>query len=158
MKTFLSLVATDLLQRFGSNMHDVTVVFPGKRASIFMNQELALASDTPVWAPRYITMSDLFYHLSPYVAADPIDSITTLYQIFSQTVLTVEKQEDYSLDKFWSWGEVILSDFDDIDKHLANAEAIFSNVYELMQLESLDFLTDEQKQTLQHFFQNLSKE
>jgi hypothetical protein len=158
MKTFLSLVANDLLQRFGTNMHNVTVVFPGKRASLFLNQELALASSTPVWAPRYITMSDLFYSLSPYVKADPIDSIATLYQIFSQTILTEEMQEEYSLDKFWGWGEIILSDFDDIDKHLADAKAIFSNVYELMQLESLDYLTDEQKSTLQHFFRNFSSE
>ena len=158
MKTFLSLVARDLLQRFGTNMHDVTVVFPGKRASLFLNQELAMASDTPVWAPRYITMSDLFYRLSPYVKADPIDSITSLYQIFSQTILSEEMQEEYTLDKFWGWGEIILSDFDDVDKHLADAEAIFLNVYELMQLESLDYLTDEQKQTLQHFFRNFSTE
>ena len=158
MKTFLSLVANDLLQRFGTNMHNVTVVFPGKRASLFLNQELALASDTPVWAPRYITMSDLFYSLSPYVKADPIDSIATLYQIFNKTILSEEMQEDYSLDKFWGWGEIILSDFDDIDKHLADAEAIFSNVYELMQLENLDYLTNEQKETLQHFFRNFSTE
>ena len=158
MKTFLSLVAKDLLQRFGTNMHDVTVVFPGKRASLFLNQELALASETPVWAPRYITMSDLFYSLSPYVKADPIDSISALYQIFSKTILTEEMQEEYTLDKFWGWGEIILSDFDDVDKHLADAEAIFLNVYELMELESMDYLTDEQKQTLQHFFQNFSTE
>lgn len=158
MKTFLSLVARDLLERFGTNMHDVTVVFPGKRASLFLNQELAMASDIPVWAPRYITMSDLFYRLSPYVKADPIDSITSLYQIFSQTILSEEMQEEYTLDKFWGWGEIILSDFDDVDKHLADAEAIFLNVYELMQLESLDYLTDEQKQTLQHFFRNFSTE
>jgi len=158
MKTFLSLVAQDLLQRFGTNMHDVTVVFPGKRASLFLNQELALASETPVWAPRYITMSDLFYSLSPYVKADPIDSISALYQIFSKTILTEEMQEEYTLDKFWGWGEIILSDFDDVDKHMADAEAIFLNVYELMELESLDYLTDEQRQTLQHFFQNFSAE
>ena len=158
MKTFLSLVAKDLLQRFGNNMHDVTVVFPGKRASLFLNQELALASDKPVWAPRYITMSDLFYSLSPYVKADPIDSIATLYQIFSQTILSEGMNEEYTLDKFWGWGEIILSDFDDVDKHLADAEAIFLNVYELMELESLDYLTDEQKQTLQHFFRNFSTE
>jgi len=158
MKTFLSLVANDLLHRFGNNMHDVTVVFPGKRASLFLNQELAMASDVPVWAPRYITMSDLFYSLTPYVKADPIDSIASLYQIFSKTILTEEMQEEYTLDKFWGWGEIILSDFDDVDKHMADAETIFLNVYELMQLESLDYLTDDQKQTLQHFFQNFSAE
>ena len=158
MRTFLSLVAKDMLQRFGNNMHDVTVVFPGKRASLFLNQELAMASDTPVWAPRYITMSDLFYSLSPYVKADPIDSIATLYQIFTKTILSEQMQEEYTLDKFWGWGEIILSDFDDVDKHLADAEAIFLNVYELMELESLDYLTDEQKKTLQYFFQNFSTE
>ena len=158
MKTFLSLIAKDLLQRFGTNMHDVTVVFPGKRASLFLNQELALASETPVWAPRYITMSDLFYSLSPYVKADPIESITSLYQIFSKTILSEEMQEEYTLDKFWGWGEIILSDFDDVDKHLADAKSVFLNVYELMELESLDYLTDEQKQTLKHFFQNFSTE
>ena len=158
MKTFLSLVANDLLQRFGTNMSNVTVVFPGKRASLFLNQELALASEKPVWTPRYITMSDLFYSLSPYIKADPIDSITSLYQIFSKNFLEEEMQEGYSLDKFWGWGEIILSDFDDVDKHMADANAIFSNVYELMQLESLDYLTDEQKSTLQHFFRNFSTE
>ncbi|MCR4591720.1 MAG: PD-(D/E)XK nuclease family protein [Bacteroidaceae bacterium] len=158
MKTFLSLVANDLLQRFGTNMSNVTVVFPGKRASLFLNQELALASEKPVWTPRYITMSDLFYSLSPYIKADPIDSITSLYQIFSKNFLEEEMQEGYSLDKFWGWGEIILSDFDDVDKHMADANAIFSNVYELMQFESLDYLTDEQKSTLQHFFKNFSTE
>ena len=158
MKTFLSLVANDLLQRFGTNMSNVTVVFPGKRASLFLNQELALASEKPVWTPRYITMSDLFYSLSPYIKADPIDSIASLYQIFSKNFLEEEMQEGYSLDKFWGWGEIILSDFDDVDKHMADANAIFSNVYELMQLESLDYLTDEQKFTLQHFFRNFSTE
>lgn len=158
MKTFLSLVANDLLKRFGTNMRNVTVVFPGKRASLFLNQELALACETPVWTPRYITMSDLFYSLSPYVKADPIDSIASLYQIFSKTILTEEMQEEYSLDKFWGWGEIILSDFDDVDKHLADAKAIFSNVYELMQLESLDYLSKEQKETLEHFFKNFSTE
>lgn len=158
MKTFLSLVAKDLLGRFGNNMRDVTVVFPGKRASIFLNQELALASPQPVWAPRYTTMSDLFYRLSPYVAADPIDSIVALHGIFCSTLSVEEMEDHYSLDKFWSWGEVILSDFDDIDKHLADAEAIFANVYELHQLESLDYLTEEQRETLRHFFGNFTAE
>lgn len=156
MKTFLSTVARDLLGRFGTNMRDVTVVFPGKRASIFLNQELALASPTPVWAPRYTTMSDLFHRLSDFIPADPIDSIVALHHIFCSTLPGRDVQEHYSLDKFWSWGEVILSDFDDVDKHLGDAKAIFSNVFELHQLESLDYLTEEQRQTLSRFFGNFS--
>ena len=60
METFIRLVAQDLLRRFGTNLRDVTVVFPNKRASLFMNQQLAAIAGQPVWAPRYRTISELF--------------------------------------------------------------------------------------------------
>ena len=84
--TFLSLVAKDLLERFGSDMHSVTVVFPSKRAGLFLTQELERLSDTPVWAPSYTTMGDLFQSLSTRLTADPIDAICTLYDIYLQHV------------------------------------------------------------------------
>ena len=52
MNTFLSAVARDLTARFGSNLHDVTVVFPGKRASLFLNQELVGTGKSPLWEPE----------------------------------------------------------------------------------------------------------
>lgn len=155
MKSFLNTVAGDLTARFGNNLRGVTVVFPGKRAGIFLNRELAKVSDAPVWAPEYTTMGGLFGRMTGLVAADPIDSVNTLYGIYREAVAG-DGEPPLSLDKFWSWGEVILSDFDDIDKHLADAGAIFSNVYDLHRLESMDFLTEEQQATLEHFFSNFS--
>lgn len=151
MKTFLNIVASDLLRRFGNNLRNVTVVFPGKRASIFLNQELALISKEPVWTPRYATMGSLFGRLTDLATADSIDSICSLYQVYCEVM---KDDTPETLDKFWSWGEVILSDFDDIDKHLANAEAVFSNIKELKELESFDYLTDEQRKVLGNFFSN----
>lgn len=157
--TFLSLVAKDLLERFGSDMHSVTVVFPSKRAGLFLTQELERLSDTPVWAPTYTTMGDLFQSLSTRLTADPIDAICTLYDIYLQHVgPDIAAQEGpealarETLDRFWGWGEVILSDFDDIEKHLADADRIFKHVRELAELDGIDFLDDEQKQALVRFF------
>ena len=165
MKTFLNLVATDLLQRFGTDLSRVAMVFPGKRAGIFLNGELARiaarrrsdgkAEPSPVWLPQYTDMPRLFGELSDCVAADPIDSITTLYGIYHE-ILTSQGEEPQSIDKFWSWGEIILSDFDDVDKHLAKAEAVFANVYDLHCLDDLGYLTQEQHDTLAHFFGNFS--
>ncbi len=155
--TFLHLVAKDMLCRFGIDMKDVTVVFPGKRAGIFFNQELAKCSKVPVWTPRYVIMSDLFRQLSTLQTADSIDSICTLYQIY-QEVMMRNGEEAESLDQFWGWAEVILSDFDDLDKHMADAKSVFSNVYDLQQLDSLDYLTEEQAETLKNFFQHFSLE
>ena len=157
MKSFLDIMAEDLLRRYRDDLSKVAVVFPGKRAGIFLNKALAATHGGPVWAPEYTTMGGLFGRLSTLVPADPIDSITMLYSIFKDELLK-EGGDVMTLDKFWSWGEVLLSDFDDVDKHLADAKAVFANVSDLQELESWDFLTDEQRETLRHFFGNFRKE
>lgn len=154
-KTFLQLVAEDLLGKFGRNLSGTTVVFPGKRASLFLNQELAFQSEEPVWTPRYMTIGDMFQNLSPYETADPLDSICTLYQIFHHLMGEEDKE---TLDQFYGWGEIILSDFDDIDKHLKSAKDIFRNVRELKELDNLEYLEKEQITILKHFFENFSTE
>ena len=60
MQSFLQIVAADLYRRFNGQFEDVTVVFPNKRASLFFNQYLFDIVGHPVWAPRYMTISELF--------------------------------------------------------------------------------------------------
>ena len=155
MKSFLSLIASDLLAHFTNDMRDVTVVFPGKRAGMFLNRELALLSDKPVWAPQYCMMGDLFKTLTPLQVADPLECIYQLYSVM-QEVLGGSYTE--TLDEFWSWGEVLMADFDDIDKHLANAQAIFTNIADQERLKNLDYLDDYQRETLKRFFGRFSLE
>ena len=152
MKKFLELVAEDLLKTYGNNLSRVTVVLPGKRARLFMNQYLAQQSDKPVWAPHYQTIDELFLELSPYRKAEQIETVCLLYKIYSQLV-----EDPEPLDEFYSWGEIILSDFDDIDKHLAPADKIFANVYDLHAIQE-DYLTPEQETALKEFFSNFSRE
>lgn len=149
---FLAKVSQNLLDTFGNNLSQVTVVIPGKRARLFMNQYLAQQSDKPVWAPRYQTIDELFLELSHFKKAEQIETVCLLYKIYSQ--LTDNPQP---LDEFYSWGEIILSDFDDIDKHMAPANKIFANVYDLHAIES-DYLTPEQETALKEFFDNFSIE
>ena len=153
MKSFLSLIAADMLAHFSNDMRDVTVVFPGKRAGMFLNREFALLSEKPVWAPRYCMMSDLFQSLTPIQIADPLECICQLYGVM-QEVLGADYTE--TIDEFWSWGEVLMADFDDIDKHLANAQAVFTNIADQERLKNLDYLDDHQRDTLRRFFGHFS--
>ena len=153
MKTFLELVASSLLQRFGSDLSRVVVVFPGKRASLFLNQALAEQSSAPVWAPRYQTISELFQQASPLAQADPIESVCRLYAAYSRHI-----EDPQPLDRFWTWGEVLLSDFDDVDKHLVNAHQLFRNITELHELDDNSYITPEQEEALHSFFRNFSLE
>ncbi|MBQ0019154.1 MAG: PD-(D/E)XK nuclease family protein [Bacteroidales bacterium] len=149
---FLKDVSQDLIKRFGNNLSDVVVVFPGKRARLFMNQYLAEASDRPVWAPQYKTIDELFTELSPYTKTDTINAICQLYSVYERLIPDAEP-----LDEFYSWGEIILSDFDDIDKHMAPAKQIFRNVLDLQSI-STDYITPEQEEALRDFFKNFSLE
>lgn len=154
-KSFLSLVAADLLKKFGNNLHRVAVVFPNKRASLFLNQELARLCAEPVWAPRYTTMADLFLRMTDLSRAESIDAVCTLYRIYCEE-LGGETTE--TLDQFYGWGEMLLADFDDIDKHMADARGLFANIHDLQELSDLSFLTPEQEEALRHFFQQFDLE
>ena len=118
MNTFLGAVARDLTSRFGSNLQDVTVVFPGKRASLFLTQELVRTGKSPLWEPEYTSMDRLFQAFTPLAQAEPVETVCTLLRLMRQII---PEEQPQSLDQLWGWGEVILSDFDDIDKHMADA-------------------------------------
>ena len=144
-----------MLAHFSNDMRDVTVVFPGKRAGMFLNREFAALSDKPVWTPRYCTMGDLFQSITSLQVADPLKCICLLHNVM-QKVLGADYTE--TLDEFWSWGEVLMADFDDIDKHMADAKAIFTNIADQERLKNLDYLDEHQRETLMRFFGRFSLE
>ena len=153
MKSFLYIMAADMLSHFSNDMRDVTVVFPGKRAGMFLSRELALLSDKPIWAPHYCMMGDLFQCLTTIQVCDHLECICQLHGVM-QEVLGLDYTE--TIDEFWSWGEVLMADFDDIDKHLANAKAIFTNIADGERLKNLDYLDNNQREILQRFFGHFS--
>lgn len=149
MKSFLNHIADDLYRRFGGQFEHVTVLFPNKRASLFFNQHLIDIAGKPLWAPQYMTISELFQSLSNLTVADPIQLVSMLYQAYQQTGDGTDLE---TLDQFWSWGELMLSDFDDIDNNLVDARRLFTNISDLDDLTHTDYLTPEQIDAIRRFF------
>lgn len=154
METFLKLVAADLFGRIEGNLARTAVVFPNKRASLFFNEYLAKEAGKPIWSPAYLTISELFRSLSTHEVADPVKLICELYKVYKE-----ETQSNELLDDFYFWGELLISDFDDADKNLADTKSLFSNLQELKSLMTdLTFMDKEQEEAIQQFFQNFSIE
>ena len=151
MNSFLEHVAADLLHRFGTNLSRVAVVFPNKRASLFLNEHLARLAAQPLWSPAYITISDLFRSHSDLTVADPIKLVCDLHCCFVECTGI-----DETLDHFYGWGQLLLSDFDDVDKNMAPAERVFANVRDIHELDDSSFLTPEQRDIIRQFFSNFS--
>ena len=82
METFLKQVASDLYNRTQGRLSRIAVVFPNKRAGLFFNEYLAAQSDTPIWSPAYISISELFRNLSTWEIGDPVQLVCELYKVF----------------------------------------------------------------------------
>lgn len=154
MESFLKLVAADLYKHTEGNLAHTAVVFPNKRAGLFFNEYLAQESESPIWSPAYVSISELFRSLSPWEVGDPVKLVCELYKIFRR-----ETQSTETLDDFYFWGEMLISDFDDADKNKVDTDKLFSNLQDLRNImDDYTFIDDEQEEAIRLFFQNFSIE
>lgn len=161
MIPFLKLVADDLYRRCNGKLENVAVVFPNKRAALFFNQYLLENSgNVPIWSPRYMTISDLFRQHSNLAVADKLLLVCKLYKEYIAPVLQAGNEKAVeSLDEFYYWGDMLVNDFDDIDKNLADAGQLFANIKDLRELGTAkDTLSQEQKEAINRFFINFNPE
>lgn len=151
MEAFLKMVADDLFDKLQGDFSHTAIIFPNKRAGLFFNEYLATRAGHPVWSPAYQTISELFRSLSDKQPGDPIELVCRLYDVFREATQSKE-----TLDEFYFWGELLISDFDDMDKNRVDADRLFANLQDLKAYDTLDFLTEEQTEAIRQFFKNFS--
>ena len=158
MKKFLEQVAGAFAGR--DDLEETCFVFPSRRAALFFGRYLGIAAGRAVVAPPMLTIDDLFRELSDL---EPADKIELLYGLFQSYVdVKAELSEDASadtFDEFVYWGDILLRDFDDIDKYLVRADKLLVNVKELKDLSiDYDFLSPAQKKAIAEFCGNFKPE
>ena len=132
---------------YGQQMEKLCLVFPGRRAKLFFSEALAGQLERPIWQPESLSLSELIYTAAGGRPSEPLLLLSDLYAVFKE----ISGSED-SFDHFFSLGEIILHDFDLIDKYQVDARAIFQNILDLKVLEGdYSFLTPEQLQAIQMF-------
>ncbi len=152
MNNFLQIVAADVYQRMGGNLSHTVVVFPNKRAKLFFDEYLSKEASAPMWAPTYMSIRELFCSMSSKAIGDSVKLICELYRSFKK-----ECQSQETLNDFYFWGEMLLEDFNDVDKCLVDTKALFSNLEALKQLTDYSFLNEERRKALETFFQHYNK-
>ncbi|MBR5138901.1 MAG: PD-(D/E)XK nuclease family protein [Alistipes sp.] len=150
-KTFLEEVAESLYSRYGNDISSLTLVFPSRRARLFFSDALSRLIERPIWQPHYISMDDIMCQASSYTTGDKVRLITELYKIYA------EYHPAETFDKFYFWGDVLLSDFDLIDKYMIDADMLFRNLCDLKELEAdLSYLTPEMRQVISSFWSHFT--
>ena len=155
MKEFLRQVAEHYYAG-ASSQGRLCFIFPNRRAIGFFKKylgEVVAANGRVLLAPECYTMNDFFCRVTGSHKADRIQQLLLLYECYSKLIPNAEP-----LDDFLYWGGVMLSDFDDVDKYLADPEKLWKNVEEFKGMQDLSFLTPEQEKAIREFLGNFSKD
>lgn len=154
MDRFIIEVAKHYYQQDGADISSRTFVFPSRRAILFFQRALGEIAETPILAPRCITISDFLWQLVPEMQL--IDHTALLFELYACYKAEREEQAQTrglskegaceSFDEFLFWGNIILSDFDLIDRHLVDASVLYRNLGNIKELR--DELTDLDTETL----------
>ncbi len=148
MNSFLRMVVSDLYTRSKGNLSRTVVVFPNRRSQLYFDEHLAHVASSPIWAPSYTNISELLESLSSWHQGEHIHLVTSLYQVYQQYCSPAEP-----LDEFYFWGEMLLNDFNDVDKSLVNAQNLFTNLHEFHRMgDDLSYINSEQRKALENFF------
>jgi hypothetical protein len=152
MTYFLEHIAESLYKEFGNTLNRHCLVFPNRRAGLYFLKYLAARIEKPVWSPPILTINELFRSYSSLQVAGNEILLFELFKVYSNL-----KKPHESFDEFYYWGDMLLNDFDDVDKYLVNASLLFRNVVDLKNID-LQFggLTDVQIEIIKRFWTNFS--
>ena len=148
MTPFLKQVAKHYFDHTTSE-NDFCYVFPNRRSMLFFKKYYCLqvkAAGITMFEPQMYTINDFFYKVYAQAPTERIDLLLNLYREYKKLIPNCEP-----LDEFIFWGEMILSDFNDVDKYLVDAEKLFTNVSQFKSMQDYTFLSDNQLKALQAF-------
>ena len=149
MATFIEEVALRLYEKYGDELSSKILVLPSKRARLFFAEALSKIVTRPIWEPNYISIDDLMGELSGLRKADKLRLIAELFNVYT-------KHRKETFDEFYHWGEMLVSDFDMVDKYMVNASQLFTNISDLKEIESdLSYLEKDQVELINRFWGTL---
>ena len=147
MVPFLKAVARAYRRRY-DDMSDFCFVFPNKRSGTFFLKYLRSGLNEGRIAPEITTVTDFVARVGDSVVDNRIASLFTLYRCYC--ALLPEKAAP-AFDAFRTWGETVLSDFNEVGMNCSDPDSLFRNLRDHREIQS-DFLTDEQRRVMEEYF------
>lgn len=130
MQTFLGKTAAHI---FGEHpieeLKDIAIVMPSQRGVLYLKKELAILGDRPFLSPSFFTIEEFAIQMTDSTLIDPIQLLLEAFACFRQ----VDNQVDF--DRFISWGQLMLKDFETLDMYLVDPYQIFSFLSEVKSIE-----------------------
>lgn len=148
--TFLDQLSATLLQQYGNNLNDVTIVLPNKRARIFLIEALKRQLNATVFAPEIISIEDFIQEVAGVRSIDTIELLFEFYTIY--TGLT-PKEKQQPFETFANWAKTLLQDFNEIDRYLLPPEHVFSYLKDIEDIKHWSLDLDSQTDMIKNYLE-----
>ena len=132
------------------NLRNLTIVLPSERAKKYIASSLFTLEGKPLLAPEMVTIDKWVRSFSDRTV---IDRTRTLIRLFKIQLANPTDPKDVSFDEFMAWGNILLSDFDEIDRYKLNSKDVFKNLASIKEIESWSFAQEELTEGQKRFMQ-----
>lgn len=163
MQTFLEEICTKIYEQHSSNLEEIAIIIPNRRASVYIQKYLSQLNKKPFFAPKITTINEWIDENTEERILNQTELLFLLYDVYKN----VDKEEAEDFDSFLKWGKIILSDFDEIDRYIVSPKEIFRDLRNIKDIDNWSFdsadLSDGQKKyadlwdKLPIYYQNLHK-
>ena len=124
--SFLSKVSDYLIDNYSENLSELCIVFPNRRAGLFLKNLLADKLRKTFWSPKVFSIEDFMCEIANKKITENIRLLIELYAVHKN----IEKENAKSFDEFIRWGQMLLNDFNEVDLYLVNANDLFGYLSE----------------------------
>lgn len=153
MTGFLQHIAQTLLSEHREDMSRVTLVFPNRRAGLYLKETIRQSVSETRWSPRIITLREMVDEESAAQVKDPLTLVYHLHKVYCDVMNSEE-----TFEEFYFWGQMLLKDFDELDKYLVNARVLYTDLSKQKELDlTFEFLTREQRDLIERFWRGIQK-
>jgi len=146
MKTFHQSLVDRIKKEDLPSLKGQCYVFPTKRGGVFFKQSLLKAfKGEKFFLPAILSIEEFIEKLTNRSITDELTLLFELFKIYQKR----DKLLDF--DRFYAWGKIILKDYDEIDRYMADAKQIYHGLQELKEIENVFGFNDELREIVANF-------
>lgn len=131
MTSFIQDVVQDI-QNKGLDISELIFILPSKRAGTFLTHTLSQSIKQTMFAPRIMAIEEFVEGLSDLTYCTNTELLFEFYKVYETH--TPKKQVE-SFDAFSKWGQMLLQDFNEIDRYLIPPASIFEYLKDIKDIE-----------------------
>lgn len=146
--TFLSLLANHILANHTSEMEQLTVILPNKRARVFLLEELKEVIQHNSFAPRIVSIEDFIQEIA---GIRSVDAISILFEFYTLYLSVTPKSQQQTFEQFSNWAKTLLQDFNEIDRYLLEPKHVFSYLKDIEAIKRWDLEPEEKTKLIDNY-------